>query len=411
MRTVRLVVLLCCSTLAVAQAKEKVMILSWGDVIVGEYKGVARLDTPDKVREAAKIWKARGVHKVLFRIDGFSKLLFFQVTPSSPAHREWSRITKEAWDAGIVQTAVDAIRGEGVEAYMWVTVLDEGCPPEVLYADTTPFPWQSHFTQKNPQYLSSDRSLTENARKYHWGVLEYAYPEVRQYMLKVIRSFSDRFDFDGVFLSTRTHSPPREHADQFGFNEPVVQEYQRQYGRDILRQAFDLEKWRELRGEFFTTFVKEVKEHLETRGQKLSIGVQQGDYIGPPFGNMKLQWRRWVSEGLIDELVLGHLSGRGLYPKRTQRAMGYIQSQEEGLGLPPIEEALREEYGPRCRRAGVKLYVNPENFYKAFSHPAYSAGTQPRDVRERLMNKLEKTPELTGILYDYGEIMKQAPSQ
>ena len=91
---------------------------------------------------------------------------------------------------------------------MGVTVFDEGCPPEVLYSNSVPFPWQSHFTRENPQYLSCDRSLTANARKYHWGVLEYAYPEVRQYMLKVIRAFSDRFDFDGVFLSVRSHSPP-----------------------------------------------------------------------------------------------------------------------------------------------------------------------------------------------------------
>ena len=280
---------------------------------------------------------------------------------------------------------------------MGVTVFDEGCPPEVLYSDSVPFPWQSHFTRENPQYLSCDRSLTANARKYHWGVLEYAYPEVRQYMLKVIRAFSDRFDFDGVFLSVRSHSPPPSHADQFGFNQPVVQEYKHRYGRDILRQSFDLEKWRDLRGEFFTTFLKEVMEHLKARGQKLSIGVQQGEYIGPPFGNMKLQWRRWVTEGIIDELVVGHITDeRARYPRRTQRAMGYLQSQEEGLGLPAIEEALRKDCGPLCSRSGVKLYVAPRRFYLTSSHPAYGRGTHPKEVRERLVNELEKIPDLTG---------------
>ena len=60
-------------------------------------------------------------------------------------------------------------------------------------------------------------------------------------MLKVIRAFSDPFDFDGVFLSVRSHAPPAEHADQFGFNEPVVKEFQRRYGRNILQTSFNLE--------------------------------------------------------------------------------------------------------------------------------------------------------------------------
>lgn len=119
MRTVRIVVLLCCFAQTMAQAKEKVMIISWGDVIMGDEKGVARLDTPDKVREQAGIWKARGVDKVLFRIDDFGSLLFFNVMASTPGHQKWFRITKEAWDAGLVQTAVEAIRSEGVKAYMW----------------------------------------------------------------------------------------------------------------------------------------------------------------------------------------------------------------------------------------------------------------------------------------------------
>ena len=131
--------------------------------------------------------------------------------------------------------------------------------------------------------------------------MEYAYPEVRDYMInKIIRTFSDGFDFDGVFLSIRSHGLPPDHADQYGFNQPVVEEYKRRYGRDILREDFDVEKWRELRGEYFTLFLRELKAHLKTKGQKLSIGVQQGEYIGPPFGNMRLQWRQWIEEGIID---------------------------------------------------------------------------------------------------------------
>lgn len=397
-------ILVCCSL--AAAPKEKVMRISWGDVIVGDFEGVALLDTPDKVRKAARRWKAGGIRKVFFRADDFRVLLFHRFNPTADTHHRWLETTQAAWDSGLLETVVDALREQEIASYVWVTVLDQGCPPEVLYGDSVPFPWQSRFTAENPQYLACDRSLTIDGRRHHWGVMEYAYPQVRHYMLDVIRTFSDRFRFDGVYLSLRSHSPPARHADEFGFNQPIVQEYRRRYGRDILRQTFDLEKWRALRGEYFTTFLRELKSHLGKRGQNLCVGVPQGDYLGPPFGNLKIDWRAWVSEGIIDDLLVGHVAGRGLYPHRTQRAMGYLQSQEDGLGLAPIEQSLRQDYGPACRRAGVRLYVHPGGFYRTFPEPAYGRGKQPQRVRERLVEELETIPGVTGILYEYRTIME-----
>lgn len=390
-----------------ASDKQNVMIVSWGDVIMSEAPGAARLDTPDKVRQSVRSWKSQGIDQVLFRGDNFRVLLFHQTAPANEEHRKGLEKTRAAWESDLMETAVDAMKKAGIRAYVWLTVLDEGCPPEVLYADSVPFAWQSRFTRENPQFLACDRSLTPNGRKYHWGVMEYAYPEVRQYMLKVIRAFSDRFDLDGVFLSLRSHSPPPAHADQFGFNEPVVQEYKRRYGRDILREPFDLEKWRNLRGEFFTTFLKEVRDHLRSRGQKLAVGVQQGEYLGPPFGNMRIQWRRWVTDGIVDQLVVGHItSERARYPRRTQRTMGYLQSQEDSLGLPPIEEALSQDYGPLCARHGVDLLVSPRLFYLHFLHPTFGRGRQNPELRTKLLEKLEAIPGLTGIVRGYGSFLR-----
>jgi hypothetical protein len=186
----------------------------------------------------------------------------------------------------------------------------------------------------------------------------------------------------------------------------VVVEYERRYGRNILVQAFDLEQWRALRGEYLTQFLREVGDHLRSKGQKLAVGVQQGDVIGPPFGNMKLDWRRWISERIVDELVVGHITNeRARYPHRTQRATGYLQNQEEGLGLPPIEKALSEEYGPLASRFGVKLFAEPRSFYLSFAHPAYGTGTQPLERRKTLVDTLEKIKTLAGIVHSYREIV------
>ncbi|MEK7993133.1 MAG: hypothetical protein AAB403_04945, partial [Planctomycetota bacterium] len=114
----------------------------------------------------------------------------------------------------------------GMRIYAYTTIFDEGSPPEVLYGDSTPFPWQSHFTIEHPEYLVVDRE----GKKRQYGVLEYAYPEVRRYKLKELTDFLDKYDYDGLYLCTRSHSRPAEQADQFGFGEPVVEAFKARHG-------------------------------------------------------------------------------------------------------------------------------------------------------------------------------------
>jgi hypothetical protein len=124
---------------------------------------------------------------------------------------------------------------------------------------------------------------------------------------------------------------------------------------------------------------------------------------------MKLHWRQWVSEKIVDELVVGHITQeRSRYPNRNQRAAGYIQNQEENLNLPPIEQAIAESYGPLCRKHRVKLYVDPERFNYVFEHPAYGTAKQLPEVRVRLIQNLEGLPDLTGLTYDYSDILSLA---
>ena len=194
---------LCFLGLAEAEEKEKFLAVSWGDVIHGR-EGVAQLETPEKVREAVRRWKANGVDKVLFRVDDFRTLLFadLHVDTKDPYLAAWQKHTKKAWECGLLGTAVDALKKEGLEVFMWITITDEGRPPDVVLFDfgsvpeKTFWPWHLRFTKENPEYLVHDRSLTNNQRKYQWHVMEYAYPEVRNYQLKVIRTFSDEYPFD-----------------------------------------------------------------------------------------------------------------------------------------------------------------------------------------------------------------------
>ena len=102
------IVLLCLAPVSVP-AKEKIMTLSWGDVIWQHRgQGVAQIDTPEKIRESIKTWKSKGVDKVHFRVDDFRILLFhqFYLPPtSSEYNKEAARTTKQAWQRNLVQVA------------------------------------------------------------------------------------------------------------------------------------------------------------------------------------------------------------------------------------------------------------------------------------------------------------------
>jgi hypothetical protein len=382
-----------------------VIVVSWGDIIGDpRFAGVAQLDTPENVAKAAVLWKQRGVDKVLFRVDDWRLQIFHKIYMPQGGHYDTYREgIVRAMESGLLPEVVKAVKKAGIEIHMWISIIDEGAPPTVLYNDSVPFPWNARFVREHPEMQACDRSLTENGRKYHMGVLEFAYPEVRQFVVSEIREFADKLPFDGVFLSFRSHSPPPDHADQFGFNAPIVEEFQKRHGVNILRQNFDLEKWRSLRGEYLTQFLREVRAHVNKNGQKLSLGVPQGEHAGPPIGNMELQWRTWVKEKLVDDLIVGHHTlQRATYMNRVQRGWGYIQDQDEKVGLPPIEVSLERDYGPLCREYGVKLYVDVPlgNYHRTYDDPTLGKGVETPEALAALMAKLEKVPNLDGLVVD-----------
>ena len=100
-----------------------------------------------------------------------------------------------------------------------------------------------------------------------------AYPEVRKYWLDQVQQFID-WGVDGVEFRWAAHQDTRE-WDAYGFNAPVVEEYKRRYGQDILREDFDRAKWRKLRGEFYTLFYRQAKELLARHGKKMMVEVKR----------------------------------------------------------------------------------------------------------------------------------------
>ena len=69
---------------------------------------------------------------------------------------------------------------------------------------------------------------------------------------------------------------------------------------------------------------------------------------------MRLDWRTWVQEKLVDGIVLGTISGGWHYPN-TMNLPGYVQSQQDNVGMRELEYDLGQWFGPPCEEAGVGL--------------------------------------------------------
>jgi hypothetical protein len=164
--------------------------------------------------------------------------------------------------------------------------------------------------------------------------------------------------FDGLFLCLRSQSKPAAHADQF-----------------------------DQQGEFLTLFLRELRTRLRALGKQLAVGAPRGDLLGPPFGNVAIEWREWVGAGLLDALVINQNSSQcpsmwhQLWP--MHRGRGYRQDYLSGAGLPPLAEHIRRDYSPVMLAAGVPLFI--------------ACQWDPRDpVRERQLLAL---PGVTGLVF------------
>ena len=342
--------------------------VSWGDQIMVA-TGDAQLDTPDKIQRAMKSWRTGcDVRTVQWRASSYYIRRFYERRTASKngfISKYYAKVEDVRSQFDPLKVARQAARDNGVTFLLYMTIYDHGAPPTVLYGGTTPFPWQDRATIEHPELQTVDRRGS-----YHHGVLEMAYPQARRLMVERMKAFVEEFDADGVYVCTRTHSLPALHADQFGFSPPVVAEYKRRYAIDILADPrFDyqspqlapksqaVERWRRLRGEYLVQFHRDLRAALP--GRTIYTGIPRGRTAGPPYGNRTLDWESLVRERLVDGLILGVRSGKGLHkPLYVPHAqIGYLSSEDDHIAIHTRREAVNEIYGPLCRAHGVRLFV------------------------------------------------------
>ena len=346
------------------EGNANIVSVSFGDH-QGEGVGDSRLHNPMALARRMAHWRRDlGANTLHWRVLSSRSLGWLHRAEEgsvpfvdNPIHRGWDDLD---WAPYLAHQA-------GLRVYAYVTLFDEGWPLLPESEQKKSFhsrrhgqerSWQSDFSLQHPEFHSVDHS--EKIRQ--WGVMELAYPEVRQYFCQLFLSYLVGRQFDGLFVCLRSQSKPAEHADQFGFNEPIRQQYFARFGQDICNGNFKRDLWRDLRGVYLTKFLQELKSELEPLGLPLAVGIPRGNVIGPPMGNMTLAWWQWLEQSIVDELVVNQSSrrcpsfGHTLWP--MHKGVGYVQNYDTGAGMEPLDIQLKHDYLPQIQAANAKLYVS-----------------------------------------------------
>ena len=156
------------------------------------------------------------------------------------------------------------------------------------------------------------------------GMPDYAFMENRERLRNIVTELYERYpDLDCVTFSIRTHHQPpggvrKEVHPQgivYGYAEPIVSEFKRRYGVDVLTQDFDVDKFQALRGEYFTQALEGVSKIVHAHGGKLECMAPVRGAGSIAHGSMYPWWgaynldnffdiRTWAQKGIVDNVIM-----------------------------------------------------------------------------------------------------------
>jgi hypothetical protein len=247
----------------------------------------------------------------------------------------WAEYLVES--VNINQYASAAAHARNMEIWGEGTIMDWGSGPSSNAVRTFPFGHEAKLRKENPEWIPVDKY----GRRKQGGAIEMAYPEARKYMVDMIVELAVESAYDGITLLLYSENYSMRFQDEFGFNEPIVDEFKARYNVDIRTEVFNRQDWYDLRGEYFTQFLRELKSALSIYNIKLGINMNGRDPSVPCFlvmggsylstaGMITMDYQTWINEGIVDLL---QISMKGSEAERIQT----IQTLQNAVSGTNIE--------------------------------------------------------------------------
>jgi hypothetical protein len=199
--------------------------------------------------------------------------------------------------------------------------------------------------------------LARGRNTYLTAPVEFAYPEVREWLAGVMRREVEA-GADGVDIRISSHTMSLDY-ENYGFNPPLVDAFRERHGVDVTREPFDRAAWRRLRGEYADAFIEEASRAVRGAGGVLFAHVTEsfGDSPeGPCYHETFWDWRRWVEEGRLDAVTAKQTAFDSPLTEELKRARVPVILNKKPGGAGNDDEDLWLEYLERAREGGFETF-------------------------------------------------------
>ncbi len=247
--------------------------------------------------------------------------------------------------------------------------------------------------------------IAKGKREYMAGTPCEAYPEVQEYWLDQVRRVI-AMGFDGIDFRFQNHSGMTTDYINYGYNEPIIKQYNEIYGIDILKKHADPLKIMEIRGEYFLSFLEKAANVIHSNGKKMQIHlrhVHENPQLSDDFNELGfwampkilLDWKKAID--LADEVTIKHYYHGKYRPWMGDSIKTYANNQGkrvwvhnyftqgDGINYNFFRAIEKDE-----RIGGILLYeVNQGLLYTGFPEPIYGINKENVEKLKAIKNQLD----------------------
>lgn len=332
---------------------------------------------------------AAGVRRIHFRSHAAGPWWPTKIPDAAPNAiplKEGLKPTFKEWNA--VKAAVQVAHRKGVKLIAWFD-LTEG------HAG-----YPTAWALRHPQYTVVRRDGFREDGSQRDPILSFAYPEVVQYRLALLRELFG-FGVDGVYLVVNA---------SVGYEKPVRDSFLKQYGVDPGDLAEDDLRWVKHKSRYFTEFLRQVhrlvREQENKTGQRLELTLEGQDREGTPasetgwpqipkYARMPayVDVETIAREGLVDCISFWRLSEIDSLSDEVRRRVK-LGTRYRWFGFPYGAEGFTEEqYRTRqteAQKRGVSLFVVNEVRYPLIT-ARWMYPAKPGPLHELMAKSLDRT--------------------
>ncbi|MBN2455625.1 MAG: hypothetical protein JXB29_03665 [Sedimentisphaerales bacterium] len=269
------------------------------------------IDSKESIEATFDFLKALGTRRVYWR--GLEEAVFLadmvMRKENCRAYSFYDWIDRLYKEVDPDRLAVEAAHKRGMEIWGTGNIFDFRGAADTI-GGSYPSTVESKLRIENPEWVPVDKYgvIGQNGPI----VLEYA--EARKAIIDLHVKLAKEAGYDGIDFLTYAENFGMNYQDQFGYNEPVVKEFKRRYGPDIRTEPFNRQNWYDLRGEYVSRFLRELKRKLDKNNIKLGMHISSDAPKLPrrwPWGQIfrtagliTMDYPRWIQEQIVDELLV-----------------------------------------------------------------------------------------------------------